>query len=184
MTYPAVPLGDQWSGAAFLDETAMYNRVDVPINAIAHELATWGHDFASFRGYLAANTAITAGANIPYTVDTDNKSGWNATTKAYTVPNAGLYVVTAQLKTTAAVGQNMSITGLPAAQYPRTPKVAQIPAIGASGKCMAATVRLAGGEVIAVIQGATATSQGETTIGTLPVYNVEQTWLRISQIGH
>jgi hypothetical protein len=177
-------MGDQWAGAAFVDETSMYNRVDTPINAMAHELATWGHDFAVFRGHMAANTAVGAGANIPFTVETDTALGWNATTKVYVVGAAGLYAITAQLKTASAGAQTMAITGLPTGQYPRAPKTSQIQAITGMAKDIGVIVRLAGGETIAVTQQAATTDQGDTSIGGIPVYNMGHTWLRISQIGH
>lgn len=50
------------------------------------------------------NAAVTSGAKYPYnTVVTDTHSGWNSTTKIYTVPTAGRYQVVCNVQPSTAI---------------------------------------------------------------------------------
>lgn len=99
MTYPAVPLGNQWTNGEELNAVKMNARIDANFNALLTASPAY------FFGSLLTSTAITAAALFNYTtIVADTVSGWDATNHKYIFKTAGLYVVTAALKANSSGG--------------------------------------------------------------------------------
>lgn len=120
MTYPAVPLPNQWTNA-FVSETDMFNRIDVPLNAMGDAISLWGKGLPEFRAIGAVNPAALD-ANIGFNiivadfVDSWNGtgSGWDAVNKRYVVQKDGLYAVQAGWSQASAVAGVLELLTFPA----------------------------------------------------------------------
>lgn len=109
MTYPAVPLPNQWTNA-YVSASDMYNRIDVPLNAIANAISTWGPR-TGFRA-IAAVSPGSLNTNIDFgTIVSDTASGWDAVNKRYVVQATGLYAIQAGwVQASAVAGQLKLLT--------------------------------------------------------------------------
>jgi hypothetical protein len=120
MTYPAVPLGNQWA-PGFVDETNMKARIDDKLNAMAANMSQWGIDFAIFRAIDAAAPA-NLNINIGFGTIVDDTSnyntgggpGWDAVNNQYTVQKTGLYAVQAHWRQSGAAAGVLELLTLPA----------------------------------------------------------------------
>lgn len=117
MTYPAVPLPNQWTNT-YVSAADMYNRIDVPINAIANAISTWGRGLPKFNAIGAVNpgslnTNIDFGTIVHDCVDCWNGggSGWDSVNKRYVVQTTGLYAIQAGwVQASAVAGQLKLLT--------------------------------------------------------------------------
>lgn len=174
MTYPGVALGNQWA-AGFIDETGMAGKVDTPLNAAAAWMASLGSGWARFFATEAAAAALSTNVGFA-TIRTDTAGGWNATSKAYTIPpGGGLYVLSAGITQTSATITSLEIVGLPAGYRP----VLGGASTGTAGRgemIEHVGVRFAGGEAVALWYRGAAPTVTNVAAQT-------NSWFEITQIG-
>lgn len=117
MTFPSVPIGDQFSHPTLETSTDLHTKIDTPLNQLATYLTTYQVSAPRFRAALRTPVAIGAGAVVPWdTVVYDTVGGYSATTKKYTIPTAwaGIWMVDAKLAQGAGTAIfNCQLRGLP-----------------------------------------------------------------------
>jgi hypothetical protein len=181
MTYPAVPLPNQWTNV-FVDENDMHNRIDVPLNAMAANMSLWGQTFAQFRARdavapAALNVNIDFGTIVEDTSDTWNGGGpgWDTVNKQYVVQKSGLYIMQASWRQASAVAGVLELLTLPA---PSAGLVfsGQMGTTALYGQSIDVSARLTAGTVLALrMRGALATPN----VGT-----GSRTYFTVFQIGY
>lgn len=175
MTFPGTALGDQWTPIVAphtVTPAEMKARTDDQINAMAHEEATWGHDFPRFFGYLATAYSV-ANANITFTAAEDSASAWAS--GVYTIPTAGLYVVSYSCRMSTNTTNNGLLIGLNA----QPTKGVNTDAVADQAIKGGGFGRLAAGATLRVQQSAAATLMASA--GSPELAN---SWFSIVMIGH
>lgn len=182
MTYPAVPLPNQWTNT-YVSADDTYNRIDIPINAIANAISIWGQGMPKFSAIGAVNpgslnTNINFGTFVHDCVDCWNGSGtgWDAANKRYVVQLDGLYAVQAGWVQASAVAGQLKIITFPAPNA-GTVLSGQMGGAAQWGEQLDATVNLTSGTQIS-LQMANALATAAT------VANQTLTYLSVMMIGY
>lgn len=93
--------------ATVYNDPTTYNNADYIWNGTAWIAANAG---VRFTGSIATATALAANTPIKYsTIVEDTASGWSASTGLYTVPFAGTYLFTCQVKQSTSVSVGIAI---------------------------------------------------------------------------
>jgi hypothetical protein len=176
MTFPAVPLGDQFqhpTNPRSVLETAadLHPKVDTNLNALrSYMLGQPGSNLAQLRlsHRSAGATAIAASATIKFdTTLADTAGGWNVATGLYTVPAAGgLFLLTAVATLATAASFRLYISGIPVAVFASgNINGCAVQNIGRSSRVRMMPVRFTGGEQIGARVTAAISIEGITTAG-------------------
>lgn len=173
MTFPAVPLGNQWVHPTLEADADLNAKIDVQLNALRTKmLAVPGSGMDHL--YVVLRAAVTLANPIPFdTVVTDSASAWNASTHVYTVPHGGLWMVEAQIRYNSAIFGNVNINGLSDARHAPN----GITQVGGGSRIGATVWRIAAGATISVTPAlsASGTNQLDAT--------GDSTYLRMERIS-
>jgi hypothetical protein len=177
MTYPAVPLPDQFghpTNPRSVLETAadLHTKTDNQLNAIrAYMLGQPTQNMASFRATNRAVGAVAVAASATVKFDTVlvNALGgvWSAATGLYTIPaGGGLFLLTAHVTLATAVSFRAYISGIPTAVFASgNVNGCAVQTIGRSSRIRYFPCRFNGGETVGVRVTAAISIEG-TTAGT------------------
>lgn len=169
MTWPTVPLGDQWTHPELVHDAQMHPRIDTPLNAGRAPLATLMPGPPMLVVQRATAATVTAGSKFPWdTPLQDPYNGWNASTLLWTVPLTGLYLLSACLTQTSTAASGITFGPLSSPLYPATTYIGNIApsSTGAALRIPGLPLELNAGDQVNVgIAGASFTAAAATASG-------------------
>lgn len=115
MTFPAVPLGDQFTHPSLQGDTSMHAAVDTRLNQLRTAGLSVGQGLTTFRAAQRAAAGLISGVAIFFDtlVESTGSGSYNPSNGVFTIGNPGLYLVQFQLRQTTANGFSADIGGLP-----------------------------------------------------------------------
>lgn len=125
MTFPFVPLGNQWTHPTLEADADMHAKIDGPLNAARAYLLGWqqGLPQCSVAMRSAATSWGSVGSIMPWdTVVVDALGNYNNAGHYFACPNDGWYVTEIMVKQSAASTKvfNMQIQGFTGGSEPAT----------------------------------------------------------------
>lgn len=155
MTYPIVPLVNQWTDGEEVSAAKLFTRVDNNFNLIRNAIL----NPPRFKGSIIGAVALTLSTPVPYPVIFDTAGGWSVGTSKYTVQLAGTYSLSVAGKWGTAPGAttcvSLILNGSTVVISPDAPNVSF------SGPSIATTYRFATNDIVWVTFNHSFTTQND-----------------------
>lgn len=180
MTFPGVPLGDQFSHPTLQGDASMHAAVDVRLNQLRTAGLNVGVGLTTFRAAQRAAAGLISGVAIFFDtlIESTGSGSYNSSNGVFTIGNSGLYLIQFQLRQATAIAFTAALGGAPAIYSTNLLRSAVCQAAAGHGPTIPAVpIWCLGGEQLTVVP----TFGGSVTLPAAATNDAH--WFSIAQVA-